>query len=129
MTIIDEIENAIQVHCAWADRLRVAINTGSCDLTPKTAGRDNVCAFGKWLYSAAIPDDAKSLPGYQNAITSHANFHKNAAKVLELALTGKKPEALQHMDTTSEYEISSVTLTLILRGWQVDIQSTLGTPG
>ena len=129
MTIIDEIENAIQVHCAWANRLKAAIDTGSCDLTPETARKDNACAFGKWLQGAAIPDAAKSLAGYQNALAAHAEFHTNAAKVLELALAGNKSEALQHMDATSDYEISSITLTLILRGWQVDIQGTPGTPG
>ncbi len=128
MTIIDEIEKAIAVHCAWADSLKAAIETGVSELSVAEAMRDDACAFGHWLHGDTIPESARAVHGYDNARQIHAEFHHYAAGVLELALSGKREEAIAHMDNTSLYTTTSVMLTLTLRAWQIDIDGLSEAP-
>ena len=97
MSIIDQIETAIQVHCAWADRLQSAILTGASDMTVEQALRHDACAFGQWLCGDSIPESAKSVHGYGNALQIH-----------------------------EQYLMTSVMLTLTLRAWQIDLGGEAG---
>ena len=126
MSIIDQIETAIQVHCAWADRLQSAILTGASDMTVEQALRHDACAFGQWLCGDSIPESAKSVHGYGNALQIHEEFHKCAGDVLALALSGQREEAIRQMDNTSQYLMTSVMLTLTLRAWQIDLGGEAG---
>ena len=128
MSIIEQIEDAIQVHCAWSERLQDAIEGGVSALTVDTALRDNACEFGRWIYGGTIPESAKALHGYDNAVQILADFHKYAGEILELALKGYRDEARRRMGTSSQYMTTSVILTLTLRAWQIDIKSAAGTP-
>ena len=124
MSIIEQIEDAIQVHCGWADRLKDAIETAHSEMTAAQAARDDLCAFGQWLYGRTIPDYAKTHNGWENAVQIHAEFHKCAAEVLDLALAGQRDAALKAMDNASLYTATSVMLVLTLRAWQIDIETT-----
>ena len=123
MSIIEQIEDAIQVHCAWAEQLKDAIETGLSVTTVAEAARVDLCAFGRWLYGRTIPDYAKVHNGYDNAVQIHAEFHRCAAGVLDLALTGRGAEAIKAMDNASPYTSTSVMLVLTLRAWQIDIET------
>ena len=63
-----QITKAIAAHAKWKRRLRDAIETGTSDIDTSTAGRDNVCEFGKWLHGD-VPASQKGSPHY----TQHAS--------------------------------------------------------
>ena len=121
MPIIEQIEDAIQVHCAWTDRLKAAIEAGASDMAPDAVGRHEFCPFGRWLLGDGIPESAKRLHSYDNALELHRDVHRHAAGVLELARAGERDEAVRRLDTTSPFTRASVMLTLTLRAWQIDL--------
>jgi hypothetical protein len=118
MSTKDAITKGIGAHGMWKQRLLDAIKTGQSEWTPSTVSQDNQCEFGKWLYSCSAQE--KSSPHYNNIKDLHAQFHKAAANVLDLALTGKKPEAEKAIGTDSEYMTASSALTKEMRNWKAD---------
>ncbi len=113
----DEISKAIDAHAAWKQKLRHAIDTGECESTPERVKMDNNCAFGKWLYDR-IDEKAKSSEFYDITVALHANFHKSAGHILELALSGEKNQARSLMGLDSDFTRYSGQLTRKLKEWQ-----------
>ena len=100
------------------EELRDAIDTGTSDIDTSTAGRDNLCEFGKWLHSD-VPASQKGSPHYTACVTLHAQFHKAAAEVLALALRGKKDEADQLLKASSSpFNSASAALTHEMMAWK-----------
>jgi len=115
---IDEIEKAIAAHAAWKIRLLGAIRDGKLDVSPATIKMDNQCAFGKWLYASTIPPAIINSAHYKKVKEHHAEFHKAAARVAELAVAGKKKEAEQLMRAGGEYTLVSSKLTMAMLEWK-----------
>lgn len=120
MTMSKEIDEAILSHIKWGLRLKAAINSEMINVSTDHIARDDLCPFGKWLYSDAIPVAAKSLNEYQEVINTHRRFHNCAATIVSLALSGNFEEAYMHMADNSDYTIASVMLILNLRLWQAN---------
>ncbi|MFZ4698833.1 MAG: hypothetical protein ACOYMG_02170 [Candidatus Methylumidiphilus sp.] len=57
----------------------------------------------------------------ENIQKSHAEFHVEAAKILELALKGKNDEAIKLLDANSKYASISGKLYLALRQWKKEL--------
>jgi chemoreceptor zinc-binding protein len=113
-----QITKAIAAHAKWKRRLRDAIETGTSDIDTSTAGRDNVCEFGKWLHGD-VPASQKGSPHHATCIKLHAQFHKAAADVLVLALRGRKDEAEQLLKTSgSPFNAASAALTREMTAWK-----------
>jgi len=117
MSLQDEISKAIGAHALWKKRLISAIDTGESDFAPEKVCTDNQCEFGKWLYGATITAADKTGGDYDNVRKLHAEFHKIAADVLRLALSGKKAEARKLIDEGSRYAALSIELTRALLKW------------
>lgn len=116
MNTKDAISKGIAAHGMWKQRLIDAIKTGQSEWTPAVVCQDNQCEFGKWLYACSTAE--KSSP-YHNKITKlHADFHKTAAVVLDLALTGKTQEAEKGIGLDSEYKNTSASLTKEMMNWK-----------
>jgi hypothetical protein len=112
-----EIVAAIGAHGAWKLRLDTAINSGLSELSPSIAGRDDQCDFGKWL--RAVSDlQVKNSAGYRKCLELHREFHSQAAKVLTLALAGKKAEAKQSMSIGGPFASTSASLTTAMMSWR-----------
>jgi hypothetical protein len=105
----EKIDNAISAHTNWFIRLRVAISEGISQFKPENVRPDNNCDFGKWLYGD-FPQQVKGTPLYSEIKTLHAEFHKEAAHILELALMGKKNEALALVENHSKIRKCSTDL-------------------
>lgn len=114
-TTNDQITAAIGAHGLWKGRLLTAIDTGKCDCDQQKAGRDDQCEFGKWLYGS-IDAAMKASPNYASVRDQHARFHKEAAKVLGLALAGQKDAAKKAM--AAEYTAASAELLRLLMAWK-----------
>jgi hypothetical protein len=112
------IVKGVGAHGLWKQRLLDAIKTGSSEWTPDVVCQDNQCEFGKWLYSCPAP--VKSSPHFESVKELHAKFHKVAANVLELALSGKKSEAENAVKPGSAYMEASGALTKKMMTWKAD---------
>lgn len=118
MANVEEIDKAIGAHGMWKARLKTVIETGKSDTPADTIRQDNRCTFGQWLYGATLTDADKASPHYQNVRQLHAEFHKVAARVVELATTGKKQEAQALMELGGEYSRVSGNLTKAMMDWK-----------
>jgi hypothetical protein len=115
MVSAEAIERAIAAHLRWKRRLEEAILTGESDFTVARVAGDSVCELGQWLHS--MLDDERRSRQYKKVRKLHADFHKTSAKILELALQGKRKEAAAHMELGNEYTLASGNLTLALKDW------------
>ncbi|MEK9142033.1 MAG: CZB domain-containing protein [Nitrospirota bacterium] len=113
----EEINKAIGAHGMWKTRLTHAIETGKMDATVDTVRMDNQCAFGKWLYGASLDAKDKRASHYEEVRSLHAKFHQVASQVVELALAGKKQQALQLMSLEGGYTEVSSKLTAAMSAW------------
>lgn len=117
MTVYDEIDKAISAHGMWKQKLRSAIDTGECESTPEKVKADNNCGFGKWLHERIDPM-VKSSPHYNEVVALHADFHKEAGVILELALNGNAVQANQKMGISGDFAKYSAALTRKMKDWQ-----------
>lgn len=108
------IDAAVDAHTKWFTRLRMAIETGSSDFKPETVRPDNLCDFGKWLYHE-YPSAIKNDPLYPQIKQLHAEFHRQAAEILGLAISGKKTEAQRLLEDSSKIRKTSLDLITALR--------------
>jgi hypothetical protein len=117
MATTDVIEAAITGHGAWRTILQHAIETGTSSVDIARAKRDDRCELGKWLYREADARDRRS-PSYARVRELHQAFHVEAARVLDLALQGRKPEAEAAMAMRSPYASASAALSAALKAWR-----------
>lgn len=118
MSLKDAITKGIGAHGLWKQRILDAIKTGKSEWTPEVVCQDNQCEFGKWLYSCSKQDQAS--PHYSKVKHLHADFHKEAAKVLKMALDGKKKDAEVAVGDNSQYKSISGNLTREMMSWKAD---------
>ena len=111
-----QIDNAIGAHGMWKARLYQAIHTGKSEFQPEKVKVDNLCDFGKWFYTL-LPTE-RSSPKGKTIQDLHAKFHAEAARVLDLALTGKKQEAEIAIGLGSNFANLSAALTQQMMAWK-----------
>ena len=116
MSLKNEISAAIGAHGLWKVRLKDAIVKGSSEFQPSVVGRDDQCAFGKWLHGVS-DQQVKSSPGYKKCVDLHREFHAQAAKVLDLALAHKQKEAEGAISASSHFARVSAELTSAMLEW------------
>jgi len=110
----DNIVRAIAAHAKWKYYLRQAIKTGKSEWTVPTVRVDDQCEFGTWLRSVEPAD------------RGHGEFHRAAADVLELALSGRRDEAEAAIAPDSRFADVSKKLTLAMMAWKEDATSQTG---
>ncbi|HEY4787076.1 MAG TPA: CZB domain-containing protein [Bacteroidales bacterium] len=110
------IDKALIAHKEWKNRLENAINTGHSDFNPVAVKTDNACEFGKWLSS--LPAEEKTSKDYTLVKDLHAEFHKTAGDILQLAVSGKKDDAIKKLSFGGTYGIASSKLCSALYDWK-----------
>ncbi len=119
MTAKDQIASAIAAHQEWKARLIHAIQQGSSDYQPTIVEKDDQCALGHWLCDCD-PELLQSIH-YQTVRQLHADFHREAARILELALNGQRGQACLALGLGSQYVKISSALVLEMRKWERDL--------
>ena len=94
---------------------RSPIDTGTSEFDPANVDPDNRCEFGKWLHQTIDPA-SKASPDYVDIKSLHATFHKEAARILRLAVGGKKDEARTLLN--GDYAKLSTQLVQKLSEWK-----------
>ncbi|MCK6448521.1 MAG: CZB domain-containing protein [Planctomycetes bacterium] len=105
----------VSAHYFWKIRLKQAIDTGKSDVTVENAAKDDCCDFGKHFYSLAT--NVQRSPIGQTVRTKHAEFHKEASRILALALAGRKDEATRAIASQSPFSKLSTELTNLITDW------------
>lgn len=121
--LLEAIKKATGAHGAWKLKLTNAINGGKSEHNVTDVARDNLCEFGKWLYGDDIPENVSKTNEYEEIRKLHAEFHKTASHVLDLALKGKKEEAKAFMEQGGKYHNISSELISKLTSWKTKISS------
>ena len=113
-----QVDKGVGAHAMWKSRLQKAIESGKLEVSLDVVRVDNACAFGKWFLGTDIPESVKQTAQYQSIKEMHAQFHKTAAKVGELAVAGKKSDAERMMAENGEFAALSLRLTAALMDWK-----------
>jgi hypothetical protein len=112
----EAIEAALSTHAQWRNRIQNAIETGTSEFKPNIVKTDNNCEFGKWLYDLSSED--KKSDDYSIVKVLHADFHKVAGEILQLAVSGKKEDAIKKIASGGDYQTATGKLVLALREWK-----------
>jgi hypothetical protein len=113
-----EIDHAIGAHALWKSRLKMTIESGRIDMPVDSIRRDDQCDFGKWLQGKALSAADKATADCRKVDELHRRFHQTAARVVELALSGRKAEAETMMILGGEYAAISDKLTEAMTDWK-----------
>ena len=111
----EQIDRAIAAHTTWKTRLAGAIAAGASEVEVDKVRADDVCEFGIWLHQdcdAATRANAH----YAKVVGLHAEFHREAARVLSQALAGQRREAQELLN--GKYSARSRDLMLALMAWK-----------
>jgi len=123
---IHPLRAAVTAHAGWKKALREAIETGRVPqgIDRANAGRADACAFGKWLRSNE--GDAADVRFAPRVAELHSRFHREAAAILEAAVSGRGDQA-QHM-LADDHGYLAVAGSLIdeLLGWLAAVESAAG---
>ena len=120
MNDTENIVHAIAAHAKWKFYLRQAIETGMSEWTVAQVRPDNRCEFGAWLLALPSDRDPQHLDEVRRL---HAEFHKEAAEVLKLALAGRREEAQAAIVQGSRFAKVSAKLTITMTAWQKALSS------
>lgn len=118
----NQVAEAIAAHDAWRQMLAAAIRTGSFadglgrPLDVAGVSNDEACRLGKWLKGTSA-SQLKQFPDYRDVLALNQAFHKQAGRVLGMALAGKLDQAEQEMARGSILSKLSTTLVVKLSGW------------
>ena len=113
--IADQINLAVGIHGLWKSRITDAINTGKSEWDPAFVTPCGNCDFGKWLNGL---DEAQKTEEFTKVYEIHTEFHKEAGRILGLALNGQKIEAEAAVDDGSDYQKLTSSLTLAMMNWK-----------
>jgi methyl-accepting chemotaxis protein len=116
MVTKEDLNTALNAHMKWKVRLETAVADGKSEFKPDVVMKDDACDFGRWLYTQ--PADVMKSDHYKKVKALHADFHKTAGTVLQLALSGRGAEAKKALDLGGEYRSITGKLVLALNVWK-----------
>ncbi len=106
--LLASLHKAAGAHGLWKNRLRDAIKTGTSAVSVADASADDKCEFGRWLTGPDVPQGFKTSPIFGEIRSRHAEFHGEAGRILNLAVTGQQTAAVEEMGTLGRFaQISS----------------------
>jgi len=117
-----DIERAIDNHALWMSQLREAIFDTQAPIDVEAIRAEDRCEFGKWLYGSRLSDEERASSVYQEVKRLHAEFHQAAARVVELAASGKTHDAYSLL--YGDYITMSGRLAIAMRAWREKLRGT-----
>lgn len=121
MDQVADIESAISQHAAWMTHLRKAVLGAYSGMDREDIRADNQCEFGKWLYGSHLSAEQRVSEYFQEVRRLHAEFHQLAARVLDLAASGRICEAYSLL--YGEHVTMSGRLVIAMRKWQEKLKA------
>lgn len=109
--IAHQIYKSIVHHTTWKKHLHEMIE--SCIVDEDLS--EEVCEFGQWLKENF--EELKGSEHYSKVVELHHQVHKEAQRIITLALSGKREEALVAIAYGSEFEHTSQLLVQNIIAW------------
>lgn len=100
-----DLDRAISSHTSWKIRLLRYMDKPDGSINANAIENHHACELGGWIYGPA--SKYKNLPEYQQLLTDHTAFHKQASIIVQKINDG---ELVTHNDLThpdSPYAIAS----------------------
>jgi hypothetical protein len=116
MLTTEAIDAALVAHGHWKQHLQDATAAGWSEFSPDDIKRDDICQFGRWLYS--LPPEVKGSKDFVHVKELHAEFHRIAGNILALAIAGQRDEALKMLAPGGGYGGVSGRLVIALENWK-----------
>lgn len=116
MTDAATLDKAIAQHARWKHYLRQAVDTGESDRTVAVVMKADQCEFGKWL--STLPPTERDNEHWRTIEELHRTFHKAAAHVLDLALSGRQSEAAAELAIRGSFTKASSELVVAITQWK-----------
>ena len=117
MTLKEDIEKATSAHARWKASLKDAIESGLSLATASSMKSDHECRFGRWLLGPELSPAVKASSHYLKVGRLHAEFHQAASQVIDLALSGNEPEAIDSISRGGSFQEISESLILAMKEW------------
>ncbi|MDD6036371.1 MAG: methyl-accepting chemotaxis protein [Lachnospiraceae bacterium] len=95
---IKNVENAIEAHKKWLDKLYAMIKAGKAQPLQTNAQR---CAFGHFYY-AVQPKNPEILKIWSGIREQHKEFHKNGELAITALKTGNRVKAEEYYNRSAE---------------------------
>ncbi|MFN8190101.1 MAG: methyl-accepting chemotaxis protein [Nocardioidaceae bacterium] len=116
------LRKAITAHAGWKTNLRKAIDTGRVPegIDRSKAARSDACAFGQWLRQGE--GDAADPRFAPKVSDLHARFHREAAAILETAVSGNQDRARVMLTDEHGYLATAGELTDNLLTWLAQVE-------
>ena len=95
---IKNVENAIEAHKKWLDKLYVMIRDGKVQPLQTNAHR---CAFGHFYY-AVQPKNPEIFKIWSGVREQHKEFHKNGEQAIAALKAGNKAKAEEYYNRSAE---------------------------
>ncbi|WP_263731519.1 methyl-accepting chemotaxis protein [Cellulomonas sp. SG140] len=111
-----QITKAIGAHGDWKRRLASAVARRSHSEDVATVGRSDACAFGRWLRD--LQPGAADEHAHREAGSLHAQFHREAARVLTLISSGDVAAAATAIEPGGSFAEASRRLTKVMLDWR-----------
>lgn len=105
---------AIASHLAWTHAFTDAIEKSEVTEAIRLCGYDDMCKFGKWLYS--LEDEIKLTPAYRKTKDLHYRFHVEAAQVANLMVATRFDQAKHALH--GDFAETSDKLVQAIRDWE-----------
>ena len=116
MVKMADIEEISIAHAQWKKEFLNSISSQQSELDPEVVKRDDVCQFGKLLHG--LPQEDMQSEHFITVKNLHADFHKAAGEIAELAATGRRDEALKTIEGYGQLSNIMGKLGLALRVWE-----------
>jgi len=123
VSINDQIAQALANHSLWKLRIRRAIESGECDVSAEHVARDDLCAFGRWMYRFGQSPSVGESGHYRTVRALHAEFHGAAGEALGLALGGEKALAAASLEQGRFAQVADALFSALI-DWQRSIAMT-----
>lgn len=116
MTFVDIITS----HASWKAKFKLAIDNKE-KLDVSLIAKDNCCDLGQWLYNADSVEKYSRFESYKVCVTTHADFHKEAASIATLINEAKYEEATHLIGYASSYAKLSSAVSASIRRMSRDV--------
>jgi hypothetical protein len=111
-----QIGEALGAHGVWKMKLKTAIATGRAPADPAEIARDDRCQFGQWIRTLKADPAQRANPDLAQVDRLHAEFHRCAGRVADLAARGDPAGAAAALD--SAFASASTALGAALTAWK-----------
>lgn len=115
-----DFKKAVRSHVEWTARLRIFI-AGREHLEADIVSRDDRCPLGHWIYGEGLC--CQHLDEYTELKNLHAKFHRSAARIVTIAVSGNTIAVAKKLEFGSDFRNVLDNLINVLHRMEIEAAS------